>query len=140
MKKYEDSDLLCVEDDGTLRVVSPHHLHGEPVDGGLEVGLLRVHHHAHVLLLGVLQQPRLSSPLLSSQSRWRHLEYLVEPVDHVPELLLLQRGQRPRVVPGDELLHLAGLEVGDLQRSSCHQVLKLSLSSPGTCRPDPSWC
>ena len=57
---------MCVEDDGTLRVVSSHHLHGEPVDGGLEVGLLRVHHHAHVLLLGVLQQPRLSSPLLAS--------------------------------------------------------------------------
>ena len=51
----------------------------------------------------------------------------MEPVDHVPELLLLQGGQRPRVVPGDELLHLAGVQVGDLQRSSCHQVITLTL-------------
>ena len=91
------------------------------MDGWLEVGLLSVDHHPHVLLLGVLEDG-------------------VEPVDHVPELLLLEGGQRPRVVPGDELLHLAGVQVGDLQRSSCHQVITLSLSSPGTCPPDPSWC
>ena len=46
--------LVGVEDDGLLRVVLLHHLDGDPGDGGLEVGLLSVHHAPHVQLPGSL--------------------------------------------------------------------------------------
>ena len=36
--------LVGVEDDGLFRVVLLHYLNGDPGDGGLEVGLLSVHH------------------------------------------------------------------------------------------------
>ena len=47
--------LVGVEDDGLLGVELLHHLHGEAVDGGLEVGLLRVNQHADVEVLGGLK-------------------------------------------------------------------------------------
>ena len=50
------TNLIGVEDDGLLCVELLHHLHGDAVDGRLEVGLLRVHHHPHVHLLGGLKQ------------------------------------------------------------------------------------
>ena len=46
--------LVGVEDDGLLRVVLLHHLDGDPGDGGLEVGLLSVHHAPRVQLPGSL--------------------------------------------------------------------------------------
>ena len=46
--------LVGVEDDGFLLVVLAHHFHGESRDGGLEVGLLGIDHHSHVLLSTVL--------------------------------------------------------------------------------------
>ena len=48
--------LIGVEDDGLLRVELLHHLHGDAVDGGLEVGLLGVNHHADVEVLGGLER------------------------------------------------------------------------------------
>ena len=65
--------LVGVEHNCPLRVVGHHHLHGQPargillremffltkicppMDGWLEVGLLSIDHHPHVLLLGILE-------------------------------------------------------------------------------------
>ena len=47
--------LICVKDEGLLLVKLPHHLHGEAVDGHLEVRLLSVHHDSHVFVTAVLQ-------------------------------------------------------------------------------------
>ena len=49
--KTKSYNLIGVEYDGLLGVELLHHLHGDAVDGRLEVGLLRVHHHPHVHLL-----------------------------------------------------------------------------------------
>ena len=46
--------LVRVEDDGLLSVEFLLHLHSDPVDGRLEVGLLSVHHDAHIHVLGSL--------------------------------------------------------------------------------------
>merc|ERR1719458_2074287 len=65
--------LVRVEHNCLFRVVCPHQLHCQPVDGWLEVRLLSVHHHPHVLLLGILED-------------------LVQAVHHVAELHLLVLG------------------------------------------------
>ena len=65
----------------------------------LKVTLLSVYHHPHILLLGVLKDG-------------------VEPVDHVPELFLLQSGQRSVIVTSNEWFHSSSLQVGDLESVS----------------------
>ena len=62
----------------------------------LKVTLLSVDHHPHILLLGVLEDG-------------------VEPVDHVPELLLLQGRERSVIVSSNKWLHSSSLQVGDLE-------------------------
>merc|ERR1719234_3043494 len=62
--------LVGVEHHRLLPVILGHHLHRDPGDGGLEVGLLSVHHHPHVHVLG-------------------RLEHGVDPAEHVLELLPL---------------------------------------------------
>lgn len=46
--------LVGVENNGLLSVELLLHLHGNPMDGRLEVGLLCVNHHADVQVLGSL--------------------------------------------------------------------------------------
>mmetsp|Transcript_5093 Transcript_5093/g.14617 ORF Transcript_5093/g.14617 Transcript_5093/m.14617 type:complete len:445 (+) Transcript_5093:1063-2397(+) len=48
--------LVSIVDDGLLAIVAPLQLHSGVVDGGLEVAVLRVHHHAHVRLGGDFSQ------------------------------------------------------------------------------------
>lgn len=81
------------------------------MDCRLEVTLLSVHHHPDILLLGVLKH----SDLDLSPPGKTDLENGVQPVDHVPELLLLQGSQSPVIVSGDEGLHGASLQVRHLE-------------------------
>ena len=62
--------LVSVEHHRLLPVILGHHLHRDPGDGWLEVGLLSVHHHPDVHVLG-------------------RLEDGVDPAQHVLELLPL---------------------------------------------------
>ena len=59
--------LVGVEHHRLLSVILGHHLHCDPRDGGLEVGLLSVNHHPDVHVLG-------------------RLEDCVDPAQHVLEL------------------------------------------------------
>ncbi len=52
--RYLQVALVSVEDNGFVFVVHSHHLHAQSVNGDLEVRLLSVYHHAHVLRLGML--------------------------------------------------------------------------------------
>lgn len=79
--------LVRVEDDRLVLVVLPHELQRNTRNRRLEVRLLSVHHQAHVHVLSRLHQRVQSS-------------------NHVPEHLLLLRGQLR-----DEPHHAAGLQI-----------------------------
>ena len=87
------------------------------MNGRLEVTLLSVNHHPHILLLGVLKYFNILQKILQYfvLVRTTNLKDGVESVDHVPELLLLKGGESSVIVSSDERLHGAGLKVGHLE-------------------------
>ena len=88
-----------------------------PMNGRLEVTLLSVNHHPHILLLGVLKYFNILQKNITifCVVRTTNLKDGVESVDHVPELLLLKGGESSIIVSSDERLHGAGLKVGHLE-------------------------
>ena len=84
------------------------------MDGRLEVRLLSVHHHPHVLLLCILED-LVQSVNLYIYFYQRFSSHLVWFAHHVAELHLLVLGESPVVVTRDQRLKLSRLQVRHLQ-------------------------